>query len=122
MSRAKETTTGDRPDAGEKRPGAGSRVDTLPDAVAKLLRLEQFAIGDVIGLRYRLKKLLGRGSMGQVYLAENLAIELEVAVKLLHPELLADQNFRQRFQYEAQAVAKVQHRNVTRCLDLVVGD
>jgi tRNA A-37 threonylcarbamoyl transferase component Bud32 len=124
MSRTKETTNENRtaPAADERRPGAGSRVDTLPDAVAKLLRLDDFTVGDVIGSRYRLEKLLGRGAMGQVFLAENLAIGLKVAVKVLHPELLADANFRQRFQYEAQAVATVQHPNVTRCFDLVVGD
>jgi serine/threonine protein kinase len=80
------------------------------------------AVGDLIGGRYRILAPLGGGAMGRVYLAENTAIGLHVAVKLLKPELLTNPQFRQRFQHEAEAVAKIQHANVARFLDLVVGD
>ena len=60
--------------------------------------------------------------MGQVFVAENLAIGQKVALKVLKPELLADATFRMRFQQEAEAIAAVEHRNVARFLDLVVGD
>ena len=56
--------------------------------------------------------------MGEVFVAENLAIGMRVAVKVLKPELLADAEFRQRFQQEAQAMAAIEHRNVARFLDL----
>jgi serine/threonine-protein kinase len=65
---------------------------------------------------------LGDGAMGQVFVAENLAIGQKVALKVLKPELLADATFRMRFQQEAEAIAAVEHRNVARFLDLVVGD
>ena len=41
---------------------------------------------------------------------------------MLKPELLADAQFRQRFQHEAEAIAAIEHRNVARFFDLVVGD
>jgi tRNA A-37 threonylcarbamoyl transferase component Bud32 len=103
------------------RPPA-SRVDTLPDSFIQLLQQQPVLIGDVIAERYRLTEALGDGAMGQVFVAENLAIGKQVAVKVLKPELLADATFRQRFQQEAEAMAAIDHRNVARFLDLVVGD
>jgi serine/threonine-protein kinase len=99
-----------------------SRVDTMPDGFAKLIGQQALGVGDVIGGRYRLIKSLGNGGMGQVLVAENVAIGMRVAVKLLKPELLANPEFRQRFQNEAQAVAVIEHPNVARFFDLVVGD
>ena len=99
-----------------------SRLETLPDALIEKLRRREFAIGEVIGERYRLKSLLGMGAMGQVFVADNTAIGVEVAVKLLKAELIADAEFRQRFQKEAEAVGAIAHQNVARFFDLVVGD
>jgi serine/threonine-protein kinase len=113
----------------EKRPGDGnvigsgwSRLETLPDAVIEQLKKREYWIGHTIGERYRLKSLLGVGGMGQVFVAENLAIGAEVAVKLLKPELIASKLFRQRFQKEAEAIGSINHQNVARLFDLVVGD
>jgi tRNA A-37 threonylcarbamoyl transferase component Bud32 len=99
-----------------------SRVDTLPESFIELLQRRPVLIGDVIADRYRLTEALGDGAMGQVFVAENLAIGKKVAVKVLKAELLADATFRQRFQQEAEAMAAIDHRNVARFLDLVVGD
>src|SRR5439155_10529960 len=99
-----------------------SRIDTMPDGFAKLIGQQALGVGDVIGGRYRLIKSLGNGGMGQVLVAENIAIGMRVAVKVLKPELLASPEFRQRFQYEAQAVGAIEHPNVARFFDLVVGD
>jgi serine/threonine-protein kinase len=99
-----------------------SRVDTLPEHFADMMRRNRLAVGDVIGERYQIVQLLGLGAMGQVFVAENLAIGIRVAVKLLKPELLANADFRRRFQHEAQAVAAVQHACVARFHDLIVGD
>jgi tRNA A-37 threonylcarbamoyl transferase component Bud32 len=99
-----------------------SRVDTLPDGFDKLLGRVSRTVGEVIGGRYKLVQSLGNGGMGQVFVAENIAIGMRVAVKLLKPELLANPEFRARFQNEAQAVAAIEHPNVARFFDLVVGD
>jgi tRNA A-37 threonylcarbamoyl transferase component Bud32 len=105
----------------ESRRGV-SRVDTLPDEFIKLLQKSELAIGDVIAGRFKLVEPLGDGAMGQVFVAENLAIGRKVAIKVLKNELLADPSFRQRFQQESEAIAAIEHRNVARFLDLVVGD
>jgi len=99
-----------------------SRVDTLPDDFVRLLAPGQLAIGDVVAGRFKLIEKLGDGAMGQVFVAENLAIGRTVAIKLLKREVLEDASFRQRFQQEADAIAAIEHRNVARFLDLVVGD
>ncbi|HKP38257.1 MAG TPA: serine/threonine-protein kinase, partial [Pyrinomonadaceae bacterium] len=68
--------------------------------------------------RYRLEKRLGRGAMGQVYLArdENL-ITRRVAVKTIRPDVLSDEDLQEgeaiaRFEREARTAASVQHPNV----------
>lgn len=60
--------------------------------------------------------------MGRVFVAENMAIGLRVAIKVLKPELLRNPVFQTRFQREAEAIAAIQHPNVVRFLDLVLGD
>jgi tRNA A-37 threonylcarbamoyl transferase component Bud32 len=102
--------------------GTVSRVDTLPEDFARLLGQKTAGIGAVIGNRFKLLEKLGGGAMGDVYVAENIAINVKVAVKLLKPDLLADAHFRSRFQREAQAIASIEHPNVARFFDLVVGD
>jgi serine/threonine-protein kinase len=102
--------------------GGFARVDTLPDGFAAILQRRALRPGDVVGNRYKLLEVLGGGAMGDVFVAENLAIGSRVAVKVLKPELLANPEFRQRFQFEAQAVGSIEHPNVARFFDLVVGD
>ncbi|MCU1279825.1 MAG: Serine/threonine protein kinase, partial [bacterium] len=102
--------------------GGYSRIDTLPDGFAEILKRRTLAPGDVVGERYKLLEVLGGGAMGHVFTAENRAIGSVVAIKVLKPELLANPEFRQRFQYEAQAVGSIEHPNVARFLDVVVGD
>src|SRR6476619_6563277 len=98
-----------------------SKLETLPEGFAERMRSE-VSPGDIIGERYKIISALGGGAMGRIFLAENIAIGLKVAVKLLKPELLANPDFRLRFKHEAEAVAAVQHPNVARFLDLVVDD
>jgi tRNA A-37 threonylcarbamoyl transferase component Bud32 len=98
-----------------------SQLETMPEGFAEKMRREINA-GDVIGGRYKIVSHIGGGAMGKVYLAENVAIGLKVAVKLLKPELLANPDFRLRFKHEAEAVAAIAHPNVSRFLDLVVDD
>ncbi len=98
-----------------------SKLETLPEGFAEQMR-RHVDTGDIIGERYKIVRPIGHGAMGKVFLAENTAIGLKVAIKLLKPELLANPDFRLRFKHEAEAVAAIQHPNVARFLDLVVGD
>ena len=67
---------------------------------------------------YRLVRLLGRGGMGAVYLAERAdeAFRQRVAVKLL-PWALATAEARHRFQLERQTLARLEHPHIARLLD-----
>jgi serine/threonine-protein kinase len=103
-------------------PAGVSRVDKLTDEFAAFLARKPVLVGDVIANRYRLLESLGAGAMGEVFIAENLSIGRRVAVKVLRSELLMDAQFRDRFQHEAEAIAAIDHRNVVRFLDLIVGD
>jgi YVTN family beta-propeller protein len=58
---------------------------------------------------YRLVRLLGRGGMGSVYLAEDVRLGRRVALKLLAPELAEDERFRERFLRESKLAASLDH-------------
>src|SRR3954452_16783093 len=61
---------------------------------------------------YRIESLVGRGGMGVVYRAFQLWLERIVALKVIAPELLGDEDIRKRFLAEARAAASVDHPNV----------
>src|SRR5262245_15362099 len=61
---------------------------------------------------YRIERELGRGSMGVVYLAEDLQLRRKVALKILAPTLAADELFRKRFDRESQSAANLDHPNI----------
>ncbi len=61
---------------------------------------------------FQLRRRLGQGGMGQVYLAWQLTLKRPVAVKILRTDLAANQTALQRFQAEAQAVAQLAHANI----------
>jgi serine/threonine protein kinase len=69
-------------------------------------------VGDEVGGRYRLERLLRRGPMSEVWAARDLELERAVAVKLLAPTAAVE-----RFRREARAVASLAHENVTRLYD-----
>ena len=69
-------------------------------------------IGRVVGGRYRLIAPLGAGSSAQVFLADDVTLQRQVAVKMLQPGLASDQHFLERFRAEAQTVASVNHPNI----------
>jgi serine/threonine protein kinase len=70
--------------------------------------------GGVLNGRYRLDRLIGRGGFAQVFLATDLALQRQVAVKVLHAELTGDQahDFLARFTREARAVAALDHPHI----------
>jgi serine/threonine protein kinase len=61
---------------------------------------------------YRIDELVGRGGMGVVYRATDVALERAVALKLLAPELARDESFRRRFATESKVAASLDHPNV----------
>jgi tRNA A-37 threonylcarbamoyl transferase component Bud32 len=73
------------------------------------LRREAFAAKQ-LG-QYRLKKLLGAGGMGEVYLAEHQMMKRPCAVKVIRPEKAGDPQVLARFEREVRATAKLSHWN-----------
>jgi hypothetical protein len=68
-------------------------------------------IGSRIG-GYRVEAVIGRGGMGVVYRAAQIALERTVALKLIAPEISSHGGFRQRFETEAKVAASLDHPNV----------
>ena len=61
---------------------------------------------------FRLVRLLGRGGMGAVYLGHDTALDRQVAVKILPPELSGDEEYVGRFVREGRAAAQINHPHV----------
>ncbi|MDQ3819674.1 MAG: serine/threonine protein kinase [Acidobacteriota bacterium] len=78
--------------------------------------LERF-IGEVLDGKYRLERLLGQGGMGAVYLAIHLGTDRPVALKLIAPELMRNEEFIERFKREARAAGRLRHPNVVDVTD-----
>ena len=62
--------------------------------------------------RYDIIEMVGKGGMGVLYRGHDPKLERDVAVKMMHVDFTGDDTARERFQREARAVARLQHRNV----------
>jgi len=63
---------------------------------------------------FELKKRLGKGGMGEVFLAKQVSLDRTVALKTLTRELAKKEDFVKRFQREARSMAKIDHTNVVK--------
>ena len=77
-----------------------------------------FIPGDVIAGRYRIRGLLGRGGMGEVYRADDLKLHQAVALKFLPDSLSRDGAALARFHREARVARQISHPNVCRVFDI----
>ncbi|MEA2698753.1 MAG: eukaryotic-like serine/threonine-protein kinase [Myxococcales bacterium] len=75
-----------------------------------------FVAGERIGA-YEILRFLGGGGMGEVYLARHVHIGRQAAIKMLLPELTANQDVVRRFFTEARATGLLRHPNVVEILD-----
>ena len=78
---------------------------------------EDLAPETLIDDRYRIKKPLGAGGMGTVYLAERVKLGRAVAIKFLHPTFARQPDFVRRFEREAMAMSRVYHRHSVSIID-----
>jgi serine/threonine protein kinase len=76
---------------------------------------------EIIG-RYQLLHQLGSGGMGAVYKAQDLKLKREVALKIMHPSLSHNQEFRDRFLQEAQSGARLKHPGIVQVHDICEED
>ena len=81
----------------------------------------QIMPGDTVA-GYYVKSLLGTGGMGAVFLAEQLNLGRDVALKILYPEGLEDEVTRSRFQREARVAAALRHPGVVEIYDFGIDE
>lgn len=90
----------------ESNPSQPRTTDAAGDAAAK----KTTQLGDFV-----LKKKLGQGGMGTVYLGHQVSLDRDCAVKVMARELAAKPGFVERFLREARAMARIDHPNVVSC-------
>src|SRR5437870_11324208 len=73
--------------------------------------------GEVLDEKYRIEKELGKGGMGSVYLATHLGTGRPVAVKVITPQFMMNDEFVERFRREAKAAGRLHHPNVVNVTD-----
>jgi serine/threonine-protein kinase len=94
-------------------------TSTMPaalDAEADPVKWEQL-LRRALGDDYELLSPLGTGAFGRVYRARDLALEREIAIKVLHPSLHTDRAVVERFRQEAQFAAQVRHPHIVDVFD-----
>jgi serine/threonine protein kinase len=79
-------------------------------------KVEQY-VGQTLDDKYRLESLLGKGGMGAVYLATHLGTDRYVALKLISPQFMRNNEFVERFKREARAAGRLRHPNVVDVTD-----
>ena len=74
--------------------------------------------GHLLSERYRIKHLIGGGGMANVYLAHDIILDREVAIKVLRLDFANDPEFIERFDREAQAATSLSHPNIVNIYDV----
>lgn len=87
--------------------------------VTGMLAMADLRPGDVVADRFRIMRLLGMGGMGVVYQAHDIELDVDVALKLLRPELASRPDAFERFRQELLLARQVSSPHVVRIHDLV---
>jgi serine/threonine protein kinase/tetratricopeptide (TPR) repeat protein len=92
--------------------GHASAVDRQVEQAAKL------EVGDAIpGTRYRVVRMVGEGGSAQVFAAQHIDLDRQVALKILSPQLAANSAAIAQFRLEARACSRVGHPNIVDVID-----
>jgi len=86
---------------------SGPQTEAHSPRVTKDTDLTGRTLGD-----FQLLRRIGQGGMGQVYLATQVSLKRQVAVKILRTDLAANETALKRFRLEAEAVARINHANI----------
>jgi serine/threonine protein kinase/Flp pilus assembly protein TadD len=95
--------------------GCGDFLDALPQTLAAEVFSEHEKRTNLTGRKishYKIKQLLGKGGMGEVYLAEDIKLDRKAALKILPPALAADKERMSRFVREAKSASSLNHPNI----------
>ncbi len=96
-------------------------VQVCPDDGAKLLLVQPDRAAQLVGTdldgRFRIDRLLGQGGMGAVYVGTQVSVGREVAIKVIHPDQVADAETVRRFHREAQVISRLAHSHTVHLVD-----
>ncbi len=94
-------------------------VLAAPTPTHPATRWQAPAIEDLTPLfpQYQIRRMLGRGGMGAVYAGYDPRLKRNIAIKILPPELAEQPGFQERFEREAQSLAKLDHPNIVPVFD-----
>jgi serine/threonine-protein kinase len=98
--------------------GLASRAEEISRVTSSAEDEGRFVPGTLLGGRYRIIGLLGRGGMGEVYRATDLTLGQSVALKFLPEEASRNQRLLERFHGEVRVARLVSHPNVCRVYDI----
>jgi len=97
-------------------------LDNIPESFVAEMFAEQESENSLIDRqigRYKVERLLGKGGMGEVYLAEDVRLKRPVALKFLSVTNSDNQNLLRRFEQEAFAVSALNHPNILTVYDFI---
>jgi serine/threonine-protein kinase len=87
------------------------------DGTILVFETGELSAGTVVGGRYQVLELIGRGANGSVYRARQAGLNRDVAIKLLNLDFVNDEESLKRFELEAKSTAKLSHHNVCAVYD-----
>jgi class 3 adenylate cyclase/predicted Ser/Thr protein kinase len=99
---------------GKEAPLEALEVRWDPEGEVGLARQAILAAGHRIGQRFEIVSVLGQGGMGVVYRVRDLDLEVDLALKFLHPGLLLDEEVIDRFKREVRLARSVTHPSICR--------
>jgi len=118
-------------EVGERERRLRGRLDLLKGEITVARKTSEHAAasdhdrlraGQVFAGRYAVETVVGRGGMGTVYKARDSELNELVAIKTLHPDLVRDEESRERFKDEIRLTRRITHRNVVRTHDFGESD
>ena len=107
----------DRPAAGSTQDRAGGAAPVQTTTQDGNCTVRDMTQPRLLGGRYELDGVVGRGGMAEVYRARDLRLDRIVAVKTLREDLARDQTFQARFRREAQSAASLNHPSIVAVYD-----